>query len=270
MYRTDGRYPENVADGTVCYDGSDTNKILTDLPKDSGVWFRAWNYITTNQGRMYGDNTLEAYAVASAIEGQQTFTSSGVFTVPDNVYSLDVFAIGGGHRGEDATAASGLYAYEGGDGGESGVAKTVYGISVVPGQQITVTVAKQGETSVFGTYVSAPGGKGYGKGIGASVGPKKEDCWTPVEGGGPAGYSFDGTPYGGQGGGGGGRNIGLGIWYYGAKGGQGGGGRGGSDANGFNGLDGITNTGSGGGGGGYPKGIGGAGASGIVIVRWGY
>lgn len=81
-----GGYPANVDDGTLFYEGSATSatKQLA-----AGTWyFRAWNYITTNHGRLYG-NYHSATDVNNEIKGQQVFTSSGVFTVPTNVRTVD-------------------------------------------------------------------------------------------------------------------------------------------------------------------------------------
>ena len=47
-----GGFPTNVNDGTLFYEGSGTSATKS---LAAGTWyFRAWNYIATNTGRMYG------------------------------------------------------------------------------------------------------------------------------------------------------------------------------------------------------------------------
>lgn len=178
-----GGYPANVNDGALFYEGASTSatKQLT-----AGTWyFRAWNYITTNQGRLYG-NYHSATASNSEIKGQQTFTSSGVFTVSANVRSVDAFCVGGGGGVSQATNNC-----SGGGGG--GYTQTLKGIAVTPGQQIYVTVGAGGQarsdyddymnrietagsSSSFGTFVTANGGNGgyeYNGGAGGSGGGQR-------------------------------------------------------------------------------------------------
>ena len=70
-----GSYPTNINDGTLFYEGSGTSATNT---LAAGTWyFRAWNYLTTNQGRMYGGYS-QGTSSNIAISGQQTYTSSGV------------------------------------------------------------------------------------------------------------------------------------------------------------------------------------------------
>jgi hypothetical protein len=129
---------------------------------------------------------LGAPAASAATFGEQTFTSTGVHavTVPAGVTRVDITAIGG----------------DGGDvvsGGAGGLAAVVTGTATVsPGEELTLTVAGNGEPSTAG----GNGGTGEGSGgVGTAV----------DEGGGGGGGSavFDGPTAlviaGGGGGGGG-------------------------------------------------------------------
>lgn len=99
---------------------------------------------------------------------QQTFLSSGTFTVPAGVTSVRVKVFGAGGGGNGVNTGGGIS--EGGWGGGGGIAEaTVSGLT--PGGTVTVTVgtggsgthnatAGTGGTSSFGSYVSATGGSG--------------------------------------------------------------------------------------------------------------
>jgi hypothetical protein len=101
------------------------------------------------------------------LPGETVFTTSGVFTVPKGVKSIDVFCVGGGGGAAYLTTGS-----TGGAGG--GYTKTVKDIEVEPGQQITVTVGAggvgaNGGASSIGSYCSANGGY-YGSGANGGSG----------------------------------------------------------------------------------------------------
>ena len=164
-----GGYPENVNDGTLFHEGSGTSatKLLA-----SGTWyFRAWNYVTTSIGRMYG-GYIDKIIANNQIKGLQKFTSSGIFTVPTGVYSIDVFCVGGGGGGNGPTTWSSHTAY----GGGGGYTNTVKNVSVVPGQKIGVSIGaggaggnkadsrnkggKAGGATIVGSICTALGGDG--------------------------------------------------------------------------------------------------------------
>jgi hypothetical protein len=181
--------------------------------------------------------------IAFSQSGSESFTSSGIFNVPDGVSSITIEVVGaGGSGGFNGT----------GGGGGGGYAKGEY--AVEPGESLEVTVgiggsgASAGTTSVS-SLISATGGEN-----GISV-PNPN-----IGGGGAAGVGSGGTianRTGGTGGGG----------YYTYFGG-GGGGAAGSDGNGsiggntivWNGSNCLTPGGEGGIGGGIPGGDGGKGA----------
>ncbi|MDR3718397.1 MAG: hypothetical protein P4K98_06315 [Bryobacteraceae bacterium] len=189
----------------------------------------------------------------------QPFTASGWFVVPQGVSRAKVTVVGGGGAG--GTHAS----LPGAGGGAGGQAIRVL-TGLTPGSSYYVTVGSGGAvsaspgaggpggTSSFGTLVSATGGGGGGGGTDA----------TPTAGG-PGGYGVGGDI-----------NIGgsygtdcVGPACRGGDGGGPGAGRGTTGA-----LPGISagGPGGGGGGGGCSSGgvgtVGGAGASGIVIVEY--
>lgn len=287
-----GGYPTSVNDGTLFYEGSGTSAIVT---LSTGLWyFRAWNYITSSVGREYG-GYVGGTITNNTVTGIQTFTSSGVFTVPAAVRTLKVFLVGGG-------AASG-----GGAGGGGGEAAYYSSIAVTPGQQVAVGIGAGGTNygaggqSSFGSYI-ARGGSGWtwgGGNVGAGYTSQSEG--SGGGGGSDGGGGFDNQSHGyianGQGhttrafyetggtlySGGGGGSVGhRSSKRYGGAGGAGGGGNGNGDtpysSNGTH-SAGATNTGGGAGGAGLyeynddgdtrlqPSRNGG---SGICIIRWGY
>lgn len=298
-----GSYPTNAWDGTLFYEGSSTygTKSLT-----AGTWyFRGWNYIETNAGRLYNNTYVQGSANNITIKGMKTFTQSGTFTVPANVYTIQAFVVGGGggmHQSEDQSSG-------GGGGGY-----TNYGtFSVSPGQQYYVTIgaggnfgssyeggtASNGGTTSFGSLISAGGGArgssvygGAGGSGGGNSGNGNTQAKWPGDGGengsngyirgqtqnptGPAGQGrttrafgeASGTLYAGGGGGGNSDSYTVG------NGGAGGGGNG--AGRGYNWpSSGSANTGGGAGGTWWNNKNSGShqpvtGGSGIAIIRWGY
>ena len=282
-----GSYPTSVSDGTLFYEGGETFATKT---LSVGTWyFRAWNYITTSVGRMYGGD-VQAAATNKEIKGQQVFTSSGVFYTPAFVRSVEVFVVGGGGGSfSDESNRSG--------GGAGGYTQT-YKIDLQSNTGYMVVIGAGGQGSGGGATsfwgYSASGGGG-GKGTSGGDGGSGGGCATS----GDRDYAGDGGSDGsngagrvsgefaggkGQGrttrafgepsgalyaGGGGGRGYESSTWSYSGRGGTGGGGYG-------NGNPGNGSANTGGGGGGrpyygsgyspYPPSIGG---SGICIIRWG-
>ena len=124
-------------------------------------------------GVTFNDGTIQNTAASPG--GFQLFTSSGTFTVPENVTSIKVTVVGGGGGGGD-TYSDGYGTYTGGTGGGGGMAAGF--ISVLPGQTHTVTVGSGGNgsnsgngaaggTSSFGAYLVATGGGGGSGSTGA-------------------------------------------------------------------------------------------------------
>lgn len=88
--------------------------------------------------------------------GQAVITSSGTFTVPDGVKTVDIFCVGGGGGGGGAY----FYAYDSssssnnlttwGSAGGAGYTSTTKNVAVTPGEALTITIGGGGG-----------GGKGY-------------------------------------------------------------------------------------------------------------
>ena len=176
-----GGYPSNINDHRVYtghgsnYNlGASTSAIIGGLSPNNTYYFRAWVYCNTSEGDLYS-NYSQATA-ATKPQGQQTFTSSGIFTVPSGVTQIDIFCVGGGGGGSQNNYISSRE--EGGSGGGGGYTRTIKKISVIPGTQYTVTVGagaaggdsntnnsdiswsnvRRGGTSSVGSLCSSAGG----------------------------------------------------------------------------------------------------------------
>lgn len=198
---------------------------------------------------------LSGTASGFTVIGEQIFTSSTTWTVPANVTSVCIVAVGAGGTGDDGNSGDG-----GGGGGGGGALAYANSVSVTAGASHSITVglgnsnangygtraANGGSSSVtIGSYVlTANGGQGgapYPTSPGSTGG-------TP---------SHSNTPGGASTGGGSGGDGGAGY-----DGGGGGGGAGGYNGSGGNGSGAISSQaystgwagvgiGSGGGGGAY-------------------
>jgi hypothetical protein len=232
-----------------------------------------------------------------SITGSPTITTSGAYTIvtysgsgtftPNVSQNVEVLVVGGGGGGGgDGSGNAG-----GGGGGGQVYYNSSYSLSTgsytvtigAGGAGDTGGVGGTGGSTVFGPVTSVGGtggGAGGGGGGGHSGGGTSggtgigaggaSDANTGGNGGGyavPGGnggnggsYSISGsaTNYGGGGGGG--------SYSGGGSGGSGGGGGGGGHSHG--GFVGTANTGGGGGGDGDYNGQGGAGGSGLVIIRY--
>jgi hypothetical protein len=232
----------------------------------------------------------------------ETFTSSGIFSVPVGVSSVNVLVVARGGNSGGWEGYHPDHSYAGGINGGGGAGGLIFrpGFTVTPGASIPVTVggAPAGSDSIFSTLTAKGGGGG---GAAHPIGAYRQGYSGGSGGGGGAGeagyagtgdqptrpgdsgtYGF-GNP-GSTGGGGAGAtgmasNGGIGraytiadgttpVYYAGggagtgATGGQGGGGPGSQ-------TPGQANKGGGGGAGGASPGPDfGCGGSGIVIVSW--
>ncbi|HIX15977.1 MAG TPA: hypothetical protein H9740_09705 [Candidatus Hungatella pullicola] len=303
-YKTGG-YPTSITDGTPIYKGTGTNKELNGIStctvkmgsSNTRYYFRIWMYCETSLGTWYSDYK-EANGWTDNVKGTQIFTSSGTFTVPDGVRSVQVFMVGGGGAGgADQSSNSG--------GGGGGYTKTLTA-TVYPGQKVVIKVgaggvtgdggaSSWGDTTVNGGQAgwANHGGNG-GSGGGASGNDDIPPDNVGADGGedGSDGHNTSytaGTPGTGQrtttrrfgesanvlyAGGGGGATRSRRTAQPGGAGGAGGGGYGDGATN-TPGKGGTANTGGGGGGRNY-SGEGNdpytkyPGGSGLVYVRWGY
>ena len=288
-----GSYPAHPTDGSFFYDsnGADgpASTAAVNLTEGITYYFRAFAYTYLNATRIYTTTTAGAQVTGMPYrtQGAQTFTSSGTFTVPANVTTIDIFCGGGG--------ASGMHKYGAGGGGGAGYTATKKNHAVTPGQQLAVVIgagggltagiANPGSATTFGGSVltanggSIPsgsiggkGGSGGGGGNGSSNGGAggsdgSNGTTTAYAGGVGQGsttraFAEAGNTLYAGGGGGGGNPPGTG--------GAGGGGNGADGYSGENASPGTVNTGGGGGSTRYATSNAGAGGSGICIVRWGY
>lgn len=302
-----GSYPTSISDGTRWYKGSGNNQTAngTSSTTVSGFavgttyYFRAFAYAVKDNAEWVDTlaNSKTATATTTA-KGSKTFTTSGTFTVPSGVRSIDIFCVGGGGAGGSSSETSqGNPSVSGGGGG--GYTATKKGYAVTPGATFTVTIgaggtAKKGTgntggTTSFGSILSATGGLG---GQGGESQERKGGNGGSGGGGARLSTGYAGGSDGNDGGGGtstqaggtgqhtttrafaetsntlyAGGGAGDSSKYGAATGGDGGG------AGGSSGKSASANTGGGGCGNGGNNSfydMGGAGGSGICIIRWGY
>ena len=227
-------------------------------------------------------NKLNASSGGSGYSsGMAIFEKSGTFTVPDGVGIVYITACGGGGSGSAGTAGSGR-----GAGGAGAECVWEYPVSVIPGQQIPITigaggvgpssgVGANGGTTSFGTLLTIAGGNGgtYNSdspGIGGAAKSLSGQGGVPGEAGGNSsrkwpliytqgetvatfaggkGYVWDSSVVTNRAGGGGASIFGAGGAAPGGAGGIGAGGAGGSNKN-------TTSV------------KGGNGGSGKMVIRW--
>jgi hypothetical protein len=205
------------------------------------------------------------------VDWELALTSSGTLTFTRVVDSVDIFLVGPGANGQrgyaDSTTA------HGGKGGNGGQVKTVYGKAVTAGTSYSIVIGSPGTaTSGFSESASSGGGKTGGAGA-TAIGNNRVNAGAGTDGtksfGGTGALYYPNYYYGASGGGGGARSANYTIASPGIKG-DNGAGDGGSYSN--SGGSATRNSGSGGGGGGYDISNytdqpGGAGGSGIIIIR---
>lgn len=142
-----GGYPANKDDSRV-YTGVGNNSaangtssvIIGNLQAGQTYYFRIWGYVTCSAGNFYSANKDATCKITA--HGRKAFTSSGTFTVPAGVRSINIHCTGAGSKGNDGRARD---RYAGGGGG-GGYAAWKTGIAVNPGAQIVVAVGAGGTT----------------------------------------------------------------------------------------------------------------------------
>lgn len=308
-----GSYPTSVNDGTRYYKGIGNNsspngtstQVVSGFTQGTTYYFRAFAYAVKNSAEWVCSSSLTATATTKA-KGTKTFTSSGTFTVPANVTSIDIFCVGAGGSGGPGYEDSyndgddvGYYnASAGGGGGGYTATKKAY--TVTPGQTFTVTIGagtngEAGGDTSFGSVLTAKGGEsgtvggymcrgGHGGSGGGAIyyHARLNEIRARVDGasdGGSTELDGYGSSYRANGQGTTTRAFGESSNTLYSGGGaafsDGGSTNPGSGGGGNAGGKGSANTGGGGGGGRY-RSLGsstirgGAGGSGICIVRWGY
>ena len=156
--------PTSITDGFMQVDSADVYYTTTAL-QERTLYVRAYNYVTTNEGRWYDSGNVSSTIQVSSVSGSVTFgAGAGTWTVPANVYKIRYILVGQGGQGGWNT---GFYAPGGGGGG--GYFTTGY-VDVTPGQSISWIVPsastnsdilggvyKQGLDTVFGSIRSQHG-----------------------------------------------------------------------------------------------------------------
>lgn len=282
-YSTSG-YPGQTS-GTRIYTGYGNNstsggisQVIVTLPSSGTTYyFSASAYASCSAGDLWG---TVFNASAATTKGQQVFTSSGTFSVPTSVRTIDIFCVGGGASGEYRSSSGSKQ----GDGGGSGYTTTVKSYSVTPGSTFAVTIGAGAGASTAGTTTRNGSATSFGSVCTANGGTWGNNGVYQADGnggsGGGVGMMSSGDTWDGFGGTLGGTNGSNGVnssgSIAGAKGqgtttrafgessntlyASGGSGYGATD------IGGGANSGNGGYGyRGYS-----AGYSGICIVRWGY
>lgn len=148
-----GSYPTSPTDGYK-YMGSGGNSTaqgtgsatISGLTAGTTYYLRIWSYCVCSAGNYTVNNTkvltngyLSATCTTTA-HGRKAFTSSGTWTVPSGVRSINIHCTGGGGSGH---IGYNKYYYAGGGGGGGYIAYQT-GISVVPGNVVTFTVGAGG------------------------------------------------------------------------------------------------------------------------------
>ncbi len=221
-----------------------------------------------------GSFVLPTYTGSYTLHGDETqgyieLLTDGTLTLAPWAY--DLCLVGGGNNG-GAGLIRGYNAYGNkyyyGAGGNGGAGGRVLNLALRKlGGDIACTVSGAGGNSVLGDWSSASGQNAGAGGSGAT-----RDSASTQGGSGVNAFADANFPI--VAGGGGGAGLGNSL----ASVGMNGGGNGGKERTGYNGT---ANTGGGGGGGGCETGnsvissditvySGGAGGSGIILVRWGY
>ena len=170
-----GSYPTNINDGNRYYKGAGTNvnaggmssATVTAFYQSTTYYFRAFSYVTKDNSEWIHANTYTAFATTTSA-GSVTFTSSGIFSVPNGVRNVTVFCVGGGGSGGASYAPSSYdHCASGGGGGYTATLT----IGVTPYTNIAVIIGSGGEGALtsggvynnggatsFGSVLTAKGG----------------------------------------------------------------------------------------------------------------
>ena len=139
--------PTSVTDGFMQVDSADVY-YTTSLLQERRLYVRAYNYVTTNDGRWYDNGDINANIQVSSVNGSVTFgAGAGTWTVPANVYKIRYILVGKGGRGGNGDGQD-----TGGGGGGGGGFATGY-MNVTPGQSINWIVPT---TTVYPNYYNIP------------------------------------------------------------------------------------------------------------------
>jgi hypothetical protein len=185
-----GSLPAGLSATTVHENGVSKYRITGTLPSPGST--TVYNF-TLRAVDAASNTSSRAFSITARVPVSESFTSSGTFSVPSGITSVDVLVVAGGG------GSTGNY---GGGGGAGGLI-FIPSYSVTPGGTVSVTVGCGGagnpgsanrgccgQNSVFGTLTAIGGGGG---GAGSSPTP------TGGDGGSGGGGSGPGTNAGGTG-----------------------------------------------------------------------
>ena len=192
--------PTSTGDGFTAYDSADVY-YTTPILQERQLYVRAYNYVTTNEGRWYDEGAVSATIRVSGISGSVTFgAGAGTWTVPEGVRRIRYILVG---RGGDGGRI--LYSDCSSSGGGGGYLSTGY-MDVSSGQALSWVVptaagqatvlngitANSGGTGSYGTYqnknlyggdggsgggAGAPRNGSFGSGCGGTDGGDGQECW---------------------------------------------------------------------------------------------
>ena len=137
--------PTSITDGFYTLDSADVH-FETGRLEERQLYVRAFNYVTTNEGRWYDEGRASATIRVSGISGAVSFgAGAGTWTVPEGVRRIRYILVGHGGQG-----GSGNGYYVPGGGGGGGYFTTGY-MDVTPGQSIPWIVPVRGQVAPTNT-----------------------------------------------------------------------------------------------------------------------
>lgn len=128
---TDSAFNEQIIAGAPS-DLNTLDKIAAAMNDDSDVFNTLKSF---GAGYGYDSASLGPYT-----QTEQLFEADGVFTVPENVFNIDIWAVGGGGGGQPGNARRGS-----GAGGGGGAFVRLIGYHVTPGDKLNITVGQAGD-----------------------------------------------------------------------------------------------------------------------------
>lgn len=137
--------PTSITDGFYKLDSADVH-FETGRLEERQLYIRAFNYVTTNEGRWYDNGAVSSTIRVTGISGSVTFgAGAGTWTVPEGVRRIRYILVGHGGNGGNG---NGYYVPGGGGGG--GYFTTGY-MDVTPGQAIPWIVPVRGQVAPTNT-----------------------------------------------------------------------------------------------------------------------
>ena len=137
--------PTSISDGFYTLDSADVH-YETGRLEERQLYVRAYNYVSTNEGRWYDEGKVSATIRVSGISGAVSFgAGAGTWTVPEGVRRIRYILVGHGGQG-----GSGNGYYVPGGGGGGGYFTTGY-MDVTPGQAIPWIVPVRGQVAPTNT-----------------------------------------------------------------------------------------------------------------------